>query len=72
MRHAMSGGDATMKLSRWSFRLTGTLLMLMLPIFFIGRVLGLSQQPANVVLGALGIGTALTVIVGTVAAIWRK
>ena len=72
MSHAMFGGDATMKLSSWSFRLTGTLLMLMLPIFFIGRVLGLSQQPANVALGAIGIGAAFTVIVGTVAVIWRK
>ena len=65
-------GDATMKLSSWSFRVTGTLLMLMLPIFFLGRVLGMSQQPANVALGTLGMGAALTVIVGTIAAIWRK
>ena len=72
MRHVMFGGDATMTLSSWSFRWTGTLLMLMLPIFFVGRVLGLSQQPANVALGTLAIGVALTVIVGTVAAIWRK
>lgn len=72
MIHTMFGGDATMKLSSWSFRLAGTLLMLMLPIFFIGRVLGLSQQPANVALGTLGIGAALTVIVGTIAVIWRK
>lgn len=72
MSHTMFGGDATMKLSSWSFRLAGTLLMLMLPIFFVGRVLGLSQQPANVALGTLGIAAALTVIVGTVAVIWRK
>ena len=72
MRHTTFGGDAAMKLSSWSFRVTATLLVLMLPIFFIGRVLGLSQQPANVVLGTLGIGAALTVIVGTVAVIWRK
>ena len=72
MSHTTFGGDATMKLSSWSFRLTGTLLMLMLPIFFIGRVLGMSQQPANVALGALAIGTAFTVIVGTIAVIWRK
>ena len=72
MRHTMFGGDATMKLSSWSFRSTGTLLVLMLPIFFIGRVLGLSQQPANVALGALGIGAALTVFVGTIGVIWRK
>jgi hypothetical protein len=72
MTHTMSGGEATMKLSSWSFRLTGTLLTLMLPMFFIGRVLGLSQQPANVALGTLGLVAALTVMVGTVAAIWRK
>lgn len=72
MRHTMFGGDTTMKLSSWSFRLAGTLLMLMLPIFFIGRVLGLSQQPANVALGTLGIGAALTVIVGTIAVLWRR
>jgi hypothetical protein len=72
MGHTMFGGDATMKLSSWSLRSTGTLLMLMLPIFFIGRVLGLSQQPANVALGALGMSAALTVIVGTIAVIWRK
>ena len=72
MRHTMFGGDATMKLSSWSFRLTGTLLILMSPIFFVGRVLQLSQQPANVALGALGIAAALTVIVGTVAVIWRR
>ena len=71
MTHTMFGGDA-MKLSSLSFRLTGTLLMLMLPIFFVGRVLGLSQQPANVALGVLGISAALAVIVGTVAVIWRK
>ena len=64
--------EAAIELSSLSFRLTGTFLILMLPIFFIGRVLGLSQQPANVALGALGIGAALTVIVGTVAVIWRK
>jgi hypothetical protein len=69
MEQTMFGG---MKLSSWSFRLTGTLLVLMLPIFFIGRVLGLSQQPANVALGALGISAALAVIVGTVAAIWKR
>jgi hypothetical protein len=72
MSQTMFGGDVPMKLSSWSFRVTGTLLILMLPIFFIGRVLGLSQQPANVALGALGIGAALTVIVGTIAVIWRK
>ena len=72
MRHTVFGGDAPMKLSSWSFRLAGTLLTLMLPIFFIGRVMQLSQQPANVALGTLGIGAALTVIVGTIAVIWRK
>ena len=72
MRHTMFGGDATMKLSSWSFRSAGTLLTLMLPILFVGRVLGLSQQPANVALSTLAIGAALTVIVGTIAVIWRK
>ena len=72
MTHTILNGDSTMKLSSWSFRSAGTLLMLMLPIFFIGRVLGLSQQPANVALGTLGMTAALTVIVGTVAVIWRK
>jgi hypothetical protein len=72
MRHTMFGDDAAMKLSSWSFRMTATLLTLMLPIFFAGRVLGLSQQPANLALGALGMGAALAVIVGTVAVIWRK
>jgi hypothetical protein len=66
----MFGGP--MKLSSWSFRLTGTLLMLMLPIFFVGRVLQLSQQTANVALGALGIGAVLAVIVGTIAVIWNR
>jgi len=61
-----------MTLSSWSFRVTGTLLMLMMPIFFIGRVLGLSQQPANAALGTLGTAAALTVLVGTIAVIWRK
>lgn len=65
----MFGG---MKLSSWSFRLTGTLLVLMLPIFFIGRVMGLSQQAANTALGALGIGAAIAVIVATIAVIWKK
>ena len=72
MTRTMFGGDATIKLSTWSFRVTGTLLMLMSPIFFIGRVLGVSQQPANVALGTLATGVALTVIVGTIAVIWRK
>jgi hypothetical protein len=72
MRDTMFGGDSTMKLSSWSFRITATLLTLMLPIFFIGRVLGLSQQPANVALGIFGIGAAFAIIVGTVAVIWRK
>lgn len=64
--------EATMTLSSLSFRLTGTLLTLMLPIFFVGRVLDISQQPANVALGVLGIGAAAGVVVGTVAVIWRK
>ena len=66
MEQIMFGG---MKLSSWSFRLTGTLLVLMLPIFFVGRVLQLSQQAANT---ALGIGAAVAVIVGTIAVIWKK
>ena len=70
MRHTMFGG--TMRLSSWSFRLTGTLLVLMLPIFLVGSVLQLSQQIANVALGALGIGAALAVIVGTLAVIWDR
>ena len=61
-----------MKLSNWSFRVTGTLLVLMLPIFFVGRVLALSQQAANTALGALGIGAGVAVIVGTIAVIWKK
>ena len=69
MEHTMFGGT---KLSSWSFRLTGTLLVLMLPIFFVGRVLQLSQQAANTALGALGICAGVAVIVGTIAAIWKK
>ena len=66
MEETMFGG---MKLSSWSFRLTGTLLVLMLPIFFVGRVLQLSQQAANTALGALGIAAGIGVVVGTIAAI---
>ena len=69
MEQTMFGG---MKLSSWSFRLTGTLLVLMLPIFFVGRVLQLSQQAAGAALGALGIGAGVAVMVGTIAAIWKK
>jgi hypothetical protein len=69
MEHTMFGG---MKLSSWSFRLTATLLVLMLPIFFIGRFMQLSQQAASTALGALGIGAGLAIIVGTIAAIWKK
>ena len=72
MTNAMFGGNGAIKLSSWSFRITATLLTLMLPIFFIGRVLGLSQQPANVALAALGISAAIAVMVGTVARIWRR
>ena len=62
-----------MKLSSWSFRLTGTLLVLMLPMFFVGRVMQLvSQQAASMALGALGIGAGVAVIVGTIAVIWKK
>jgi hypothetical protein len=69
MEQTMFGGT---KLSSWSFRITGTLLVLMLPIFFIGRVLGLSQQPASTALGALGIGAGVAVLVGTIAVIWKR
>ena len=62
----------TMKVSSLSFRLTGTLLTLMLSIFFIGRVLQLFEHASNTALGALGIGAALGVIVGTIAVIWRR
>lgn len=69
MEQTMFGGT---KLSSWSFRLTGTLLVLMVPIFFIGRVLGLSQQAASTALDGLGIGAGVAVIVGTIAVIWKK
>ena len=69
MEETMFGG---MKVSSWSFRLTGTLLVLMLPIFFVGRVLQLSQQAANTALGALGAAAGIGVVVGTIAAIWKK
>ena len=69
MEQTMFGGT---KLSSWSFRLTGTLLVLMLPIFFVGRFTQLSQQAANAALGALGIGVGAAVIVGTIAVIWKK
>jgi hypothetical protein len=72
MRYAIFGGEETMKLSSRSFRLTGTLLVLMLPIFFIGRVLQLHQQTASVALGALGVSAVLAAIVGIVAAIWNR
>jgi hypothetical protein len=60
------------KLSSRSFRLTGTLLVVMLPIFFIGRFTHLSQQAANITLAALGMSAGVGVIVGTIAAIWKK
>ena len=63
---------ATMKVSSLSFRSTGTLLILMVPIFIIGRVLGLSQEPANVALGTLATGAGGAIIVGSIAAIWGK
>jgi hypothetical protein len=44
----------------------------MLPIFFIGRVMQLSQQAANTALGALGIGAGVAVMVGTIGVIWKK
>ena len=62
----------TMKLSSWSFRLTGTALILMLPIFFVGRVLQLSQSAANISLGVLAVVAAVAVIVGTIAVIWDR
>lgn len=69
MEQTMFGGT---KLSSLSFRLTGTLLVLMLPIFFVGRVLQLSQQGANTALGALGIGAGIGMVVGLIAVIWKK
>ena len=69
MEQPMFGGT---KLSSLSFRLTGTLLVLMLPIFFVGRVMQLFQQAASTALGALGIGAGVAVIVGIIAAIWKK
>ena len=69
MEQTMFGG---MKLSSWSFRLTGTLMVLMLPIFFIGRVMQLFQPAANTVLGALALGVAIAAMVGTISVIWRK
>ena len=61
-----------MKLSSWSFRVTGTLLVLMLPVFFVGRVMQLSQQPASAALAALGIGAVAALIVGTISVIWDR
>jgi hypothetical protein len=69
MEQTMFGGT---KLSSWSFRLTGTLLVIMLPIFLVGRFTHLSQQAADTALGALGIGAGVAVIVGAIAAIWKK
>ena len=61
MEQIMLGG---MKLSSWSLRLTGTLLVLMVPVFFIDRFTHLSQQAAGTALGALGIGAGVAVMVG--------
>ena len=61
-----------MRLSNWSFRITATLLGLMLPIFFVGRVLQLFQPAANTALGALAIGVGVAAMVGTIAVIWKK
>jgi len=69
MEHTMLGGT---KLSSWSFRLTGTLLVLMVPIFFVGRFTQLSEQAASTALSALGTGAGVAVIVGTIAVIWKK
>ena len=69
MEQTMFGGT---KVSSWSFRLTGTLLVIMVPIFFIGRFTQLSEQAANTALGALGIGVGVGVIAGTIAVIWKK
>ena len=60
------------KVSNRSFRLTGTLLVLMVPLFFIGRFTHLSEQAASTALGALGIGAGVGVIVGTIGVIWKK
>ena len=62
----------TMTLSSWSFRLTGTVLILMLPIFVIGRVLDLSQSFANASLGTLAAAAASAAIVGSIARIWGR
>ena len=65
--------DSLMTIGAAGRHLTGTLLVLMLPIFFIGRVMQLlSQQAASTALGALGIGAGVAVIVGTIALIWKK
>ena len=69
MEQTMFGGT---KVSSWSFRLTGTLLVLMVPLFFIGRFTHLSEQAASTALGALGIGAGVGVIVGTIGVIWKK
>ena len=69
MEQPMFGGT---KVSSWSFRLTGTLLVLMVPIFFIGRFTQLSEQAASTALGALGMGAGIGLIVGAIAVIWKK
>jgi hypothetical protein len=70
MSESVFGG--TSSLSSWSFRFATTLVVLMLPVFFVGRFTQLAPQPANLALGALAIGAAAAALVGTVAAIWRK
>ena len=69
MELTMLGGP---KLSSWPLRLTGTLLVLMVPIFFIGRFTHLSQQAASTALGALGLSAGVAVMVGIIAVIWKK
>jgi len=69
MELTMLGGT---KLSSWSLRLTGTLLVLMVPVFFIVRFTHLSQQAASTALGALGIGAGVAVMVGIIAVIWKE
>jgi hypothetical protein len=69
MEPTMFGGTIV---SSWSFRLTGTMLVLMVPIFLMDRFTHLTQQAASTALGALGIGAGVAVVVGTIAAIWKK
>ena len=46
------------------------MLVFMVPIFFVGRVLGLFQQAANVSLAVLAIGAGLALIAAAITMIW--